>query len=633
MKVSRLFASLALSVCVGLGVAQGTWQRINNRPPQGIALSMLLTDGTVMCHNPLTSEWYKLTPDAFGSYVNGKWTKLANMPNGYGPLYYASGVLKDGRVVVIGGEYNLNGGGVWTNLGAVYDPVANTWTPLQAPNGWANVGDAQCVVLPDGRFLLAMPFDQRMAVLNPNTMTWSAVTPTGKTDRFDEEGWILLPDNSVLTVDAINAPAAERLLPDLSKWIPAGATPQSLEDPGSQELGPMVLRPDGTVFACGATGHNAVYTPGTSLLDPGAWTAAPDFPVSGGQLDIADGPACLLTNGHVLADASPGVFNTPCAFFEFDGTSLLNVPPVPNAGGDSSYVGNMLMLPTGQVMFTDFSDDVEIYNSTGAPLDAWRPKITTFSGTMSVGATYTIKGQQFNGLSQSSCYGDDSSNATNYPLVRLTNKSSGHVFYARTSNHSTMSVATGSATVSTNLKVPTNMEQGPATMQVVANGIASPAVNITIIGNNIAPSAVSRFEGVSSAGGLTNILNSDNSYFTINSISVPRTGQIASGMVTFQFASTNFTGMGFSFESSALTGISALYFIYDWTTNKWVAIGAAPQGSTDKVTNFTVTSNISNYINSSKQTRILIRAVRPGNLQGNPAAFTFKLDQVKMSPQ
>jgi len=341
----------------------------------------------------------------------------------------------------------------------------------------------------------------------------------------------------------------------------------------------------------------------------------------------------LLTNGHVLADASPGVFNTPCAFFEFDGTSLLNVPPVPNAGGDSSYVGNMLMLPTGQVMFTDFSDDVEIYNSTGAPLDTWRPKITTFSGTMSVGATYTIKGLQFNGLSQSSCYGDDSSNATNYPLVRLTNKSSGHVFYARTSNHSTMAVATGNATVTTNLKVPTNMEQGPATMQVVTNGIASPAVNITIIGNNIAPTAVSRFEGVSSTGGLANILNSDNSYFTINSISVPRTGQIASGMVTFNLPSSNFGGMGFSFESSALTGVSALYFIYDWTTNKWVAVGASPQGSTDKVTNFTVTSNISNYINSSKQVRILIRGVRPGNLQGNPAAFTFKLDQVRMSPQ
>ena len=44
--------------------------------------------------------------------------------------------------------------------------------------------------------------------------------------------------------------------------------------------------------------------------------------------------------------------------------------------------------------------------------------------------------------------------ATNYPLVRITNNSTHHVFYARTHDHSTMGVATGSATVSTNFDVP-----------------------------------------------------------------------------------------------------------------------------------------------------------------------------------
>ena len=51
-------------------------------------------------------DWWKLTPDEFGSYVNGTWTQLASLPDGYSPLYYASAVLPDGRVIIEGGEYN-----------------------------------------------------------------------------------------------------------------------------------------------------------------------------------------------------------------------------------------------------------------------------------------------------------------------------------------------------------------------------------------------------------------------------------------------------------------------------------------------------------------------------------------------
>ena len=77
-------------------------------------------------------------------------------------------------------------------------------------------------------------------------------------------------------------------------------------------------------------------------------------------------------------------------------------------------------------------------------------------------------------------FGDEFETATNYPLVRITNTSTGHVFYARTHDHSTMAVATGNKIVSTNFDVPAGMETGASSLEVVANGIPSAAVAITV---------------------------------------------------------------------------------------------------------------------------------------------------------
>ena len=493
MQCLRMLRS-ALLLCLFLPVlarAQSPWQPLTNQPPIGAGVILLLTDGRVLCQDAGYNDWWLLTPDASGSYVNGTWTQAASLPSNYGPLYFASAVLADGRVVVIGGEYNF-GNAVWTNQGAIYDPTTDAWSNLPAPSGWNNIGDAQCCVLPDGRFFLGDPFNTNSALLDPATLIWTA-GGGGKTDRNDEEGWTLLPDGTVLTVDALNAPNAEKYVPWLNTWINAGTTPVRLEDPGSQELGPAVLMPNGTVFATGATGHNALYTPPANPTDPGAWTAAPDFPLdgNGNQLDIADGPACLLPNGNVLCGASPGVFNAPTSFFEFDGTNLNPVPATPRSIFNPSYVGNMLILPTGQVMYTDTSADVEIYTPSGSPNPAWAPAVTNCPPAVTPGQSYVLQGTQFNGLSQASAYGDDSTNATNYPLVRITNIATGHVVYCRTFNHSTMAVATGAAPVSTNFTVPATIELGPSVLEVVTNGIPSApcalTVDVTPVLNSLSP--------------------------------------------------------------------------------------------------------------------------------------------------
>ena len=134
-----------------------------------------MTDGTVLAHQYCSPNWYKLTPNNLGSYVNGTWSQTAPMPAGFGPFAFASAVLPDGRLVVIGGEYNepCTGSSFDVNLGAIYDPKADSWTPLPAPSGWARIGDASSVVLPNGQFMLAGNTELQTALLDPVTLTWT----------------------------------------------------------------------------------------------------------------------------------------------------------------------------------------------------------------------------------------------------------------------------------------------------------------------------------------------------------------------------------------------------------------------------------------------------------------------------
>jgi hypothetical protein len=69
---------------------------------------------------------------------------------------------------------------------------------------------------------------------------------------------------------------------------------------------------------------------------------------------------------------------------------------------------------------------------------------------------------------------------TNYPIVRITNTATHHVFYGKTHDHSTMAIATGMARVSTMFDVPANAETGPSMIEVVANGIGSKPRPVTV---------------------------------------------------------------------------------------------------------------------------------------------------------
>jgi hypothetical protein len=491
------------------------WTPLENPPPFGTPGTMLLeSDGSVLVHNEPdnnttggTTDWWKLTPDSNGSYIDGTWSQIASMPAGYSPLYFASAVLPDGRMIVEGGEY-IGENAVWSNEGAIYNPVTNRWSSVAPPPGWTSIGDAASEVLANGTFMLQHPCNTCAtdpnptvddALLNARNLTWTVIPGVGKDDPNDEEGWTLEPSGQVLTLDTWVPGATQLFDPRAQSWSFSGNTAADggVVDPFPVvEIGPQVEMPGGNTFVVGAgTSSQEAPTPCTTDAQTqtalfnfqagtaGTWTAGPEIPaIDNEEYDSTDGPGSVLPDGNVLFDASACVYNTPTHFFLYNANSntISQIPDVPNAPNDSSFYTRMLALPNGQVLFNDGSGQMEVYTAGGTPQGSWRPSITSLSSTtLASGGTYSLSGRQLAGLDQGAAYGDDAQDNTNFPLVRITSNATGVVTYARTFNWTSVSVAPGTSS-STSFTLPPGTPAGRSTLVVVANGIASAPASVTV---------------------------------------------------------------------------------------------------------------------------------------------------------
>ncbi|MDQ6738975.1 MAG: kelch motif-containing protein, partial [Actinomycetota bacterium] len=510
----------------------GSWTALANAAPGRVQLMLLLSDGTVMAAAanegpptyPVSKKWFKLTPDSHGSYVNGTWTTLQSMADTR--LFYSSYVLQSGKVFVAGGEY-----GTGAAKAEIYDPLANTWSQVPIPSSlidptqpWPGnptkyqqaLSDANSAYLSNGKVLIAPVLYKTQGqtlLYDIATNAWSA-GPDFISNTQDEATWLKLPDNSILTPDPA-VTTSERYIPSSNTWLSDSNVPVSLYDGIGQEIGAAFLLPDGRGFFLGATGTTAAYTP-SGTTAPGTWAATHNIPQvtqypednNGNQVPgsafstqgaTPDSAAAILPNGKILCAFSGALYNdgrigktipnsnnywktatnprypSPTSFYEYDpatDTFTSVTGPTGTTDNIAAYQSMMLDLPDGTVLYAHQNTDLYVYNPGGTPVAAGKPTVTSF--TRNSDGSYHLIGKNLNGISQGAGYGDDAQMDTNYPIIRLTSGS--NIYYARTYNWSSNSVATGTATVTTEFTLPPGLPAGNYSLYVSANGISSDAI-------------------------------------------------------------------------------------------------------------------------------------------------------------
>lgn len=476
----KLLVAVSTLLLASGTVRAGTWTALANTPPEGIQLMLLLSDGTVAAMDGdgggSGGDWYKLTPNSSGSYINGTWSTMASM--NHSRRYQSSQVLPSGKIFICGGEY-----GTGTNSAEIYNPATDTWTFTPAP-GVTDFVDSPSMMLPDGRVIVypvqhgSVTFGTK--IYNPVANTWANGPATLRSQN--EASWVKLPDDSILTVDK-NSTQSERYIPALNQWINDSNCPVSLYGVGA-EIGAAVLLMDGRAWFIGGNGNTAFYTPSGST-NKGTWTIGPDLPNSQG---CPDAPACVMPNGKVIFTCSPigsgtNVFLPPTSYYEYDPVANTfarqNAPTGGLTDNRPCYTTCMLMLPNGEVLYSDQGSQLYVYQTVGSALSVARPTITDVDWHGN--GNLLLRGLKFNGLNAGAAYGDDLQMDSNYPLTRFT--SGGNVSYGKTLNWSSTGVSTGGETVTTDSTLSTTVKSSPNTafsLSVVANGV--PSTGVTFYG-------------------------------------------------------------------------------------------------------------------------------------------------------
>ncbi len=397
--------------------------------------------------------------------------------------------------------------GTWTQTGSkVYDDQSDE-------EGWVKLSDG--TVLTYDLFHSKSTGGSYAEKYNPATGTWSSVSPSDGTALGtipqlssnalgSELGPLLrLQDGRVLAIGATQHTAL--YTPGANLWS-AGpdimGTLNGNQSPFGADDAPAAILPNGHVILAADAGASQftssgdittgspiiVNIPSTAILQVGWGVSGTGIP-SGAIISSVDSTTQIHISVAATATTAGvaikfgGTFSAPTQLFDFNPATNAITPlspaiPDANLNTSSAYVMRMLVLPTGQTLFSDSTNQVYAFTPDGSPSPILRPVINgvTYHG----GGLFTLTGKQLNGQSAGAAYGDDDQMDTNFPIVRLVS-GTGSVFYARTTNWTNYGVGTGTAPQTVNFTLnPTLVTPGNYSVIVSGAGISSFPVFVNI---------------------------------------------------------------------------------------------------------------------------------------------------------
>jgi hypothetical protein len=377
--------------------------------------------------------------------------------------------LADGRVLTYDIGQSLRTG---QSYAEAYDPAGNSWSSISPADGTAG-GTFPLLVNPaddelgpslrllDGRIFLTGS-SGHTALYDPSTNSWAAGP--------DIKG--RLSGHPVL-FGTDDAPGA--ILPNGHVIFAADSGPSPVVSTGRTKSGQPII----TGLASTATiqvGWPVAQTSGTSVIPNGATVVSVD---SRTQVHISENATGTAAG---IGLQFGGAYSPPTQLFDFNPATNTVGPVAPalndvNLTRDNSYNTSMLILPNGQLLFSDGLGQVWIYTPNGKASAKYQPRVSKVVYTG--GGVFTLDGRQLNGQSAGATYGDDAEMDENYPIVLLVD-STGNTYYCRTTNWSSVGVATGNTPQTTNFTLNPAVTPGNYTLFVSAAGISSPGFAITI---------------------------------------------------------------------------------------------------------------------------------------------------------
>ena len=363
----------------------------------------------------------------------------------------------------------------------IYDVASNAWRPSGTKVYPAESSDEEGWTRTSEGTIVNYDLFQSIATngsyaekYNPKTGKWSAISPSDGTAQgtipqlssvnlgYELGPSLRLQDGRVFEIGATQHTALYNPIwntweagPDISGTLNGIASPFGADD------APGAILPNGHVIFAADAGASQFTSSGNIIAGSPVITGIPSTAIlqvfwsvngpgipPGAYIASVDSPSQVTINTPATATTSDdaiswgGTFSLPTELFEFDPLmnrihQITSALPDANLPFEGSYPTRMLILPTGQLLFSDSSSQLWVYTSEDAANPFLRPFITNVNYLG--GGKFRLRGLQLDGQSSGAAYGDDDQMDSNYPIIRMVD-SHGDVLYARTSNWSKVAV-------------------------------------------------------------------------------------------------------------------------------------------------------------------------------------------------